>query len=314
MAAQTGYGLYPVFVKKLGVGNTANPIVYCMVRDICCLPILVLLALISHGWIGLPNWRDWLVFVVLGITGIFLNQLFFLLSVLFIGANVTSIFQQLIPIWATILVVATCTEKFPSFKLLSAWLKLLGILFAVIGAIEMSFFRSNSQDSINKHHSWYGYIFINLSTLSFSIYMVCQKRFIFDKPTNEWRTYPIWVLAWSYLPGSISISLASLYYISTPSAFYIAQQVWIVLVYAVIITSCFCYIIVAWSNSKISASIVTAFWPIQVIVCFIASYFINGELLNPLQYIGAVLVISGLIAVITGRYLEERRERIEQEQ
>ena len=312
IAAQTGYGMYPVLVKKMGVEDSVNPVVFSMLRDVGCIPVLLLLALISHGWVGLPKWRDWLLFAIMGVTGVFMNQLTYLIGVYLVGGNIASIFNQMIPIWTTVLAVATCTEKFPSFKRIPAWLKSLGILFAVVGASEMSLFQSNTQDSSLSQSPWLGYISLLLSSFSFSVYMVVQKRFIFNKPNNIWHTHPIWVLAWSYLPGSICIVLTSLYYVSTPSVFQIAQNVWLVLVYAVLITSSFCYIIVAWANSQTTPSIVTAFWPFQAIVCFIGSYFVNHQVLNRLQYIGAVLVISGLLAVVIGDYMEEKREKTSQ--
>ena len=311
IAAQTGYGMYPVLVKKMGVEDSVNPVVFSMMRDVGCVPVLFVLALISHGWVGLPKWRDCMFFSIMGTTGVFLNQLSYLIGVYLVGGNIASIFNQMIPIWTTVLAIMTCTEKFPSFKRITAWLKIVGILFAVVGAIEMSFFQSTRDSSLSRS-PWLGFISLLVSSSSFSVYMVVQKRFIFNKPDNIWRTHPIWVLAWSYCPGSACIVLTSLYYASTPSAFYVTHNVWVVLIYAILITSSFCYIIVAWANSRTTSSIVTAFWPFQAITCFIGSYFVNNQLLNRFQYIGAVLVISGLLAVVIGEYLEEKKEKATQ--
>ena len=312
IAVQTGYGMYPVLVKRMGVENSVNPVVFSMMRDVGCIPVLLLLALISHGWVGLPKWRDWLVFIIMGVTGVFMNQLAYLTGVYLVGGNIASIFNQMIPIWTTVLAIMTCTEKFPNFKRISAWLKIVGILFAVVGASEMSLFHANTQDSSLSQSPWLGFISLLLSTFSFSVYMVVQKRFIFNKPNNIWRTHPIWVLAWTYFPGSSCIILTSLYYVSTPSAFYVPQNVWIVLIYAIMITSSFCYIIVTWATSQTTPTIVTAFWPFQAITCFIGSYFVNNQVLNRFQYIGAVLVVSGLLAVVIGEYLEEKKEKASQ--
>ena len=312
LTVQTGFGLYPVIAKRLGIGSTANPLVFCMVRDACAFPVLVLLSLVSEGWLGIPKWKDCLVFALLGVPGIFLNQLSFLFSVSFLGADISSIFQQLIPILTTFLTIVTCTEKLPSIKTVPTWLKILGLLFAICGAVEMSFFHP-SQDNNNSNYSWYIYILLFVNTSLTAIYLVCQKRFIFNKPENMWRNNPIWVTTWSYLTAAVCICVSSLYYVNTPSVFYISQEEWLAIVYAIIVTSCLCYILLAWANSKTNASIVAAFWPFQVVPCFIGSYLINGEVLNPFQYIGAVLVITGLFAVVFGKYLEERRERTEQQ-
>ncbi|KAI6660499.1 WAT1-related protein [Oopsacas minuta] len=316
VTAQSGFGLYPVLARKLQVGSTANPLIFCMLRDVCCVPVLVLLALISHGWIGLPKWRDWIVFLGLGITGIFLGQVLYLLAVTFVGANIASIFQQIVPIWTIILTIITCTEKVPHIKSLSTWLKLAGILFAVIGAIEMSLYNSTSQEDTNSPYYRLGYMLLFVNTLLTSTYYVCQKRLIFDAPKNRWRSSPVWVLAWSYLTGSICISLASLYYVKTPSALYLSKQEWIALIYAIFIASGLCYVLLTWANSQTSTSVVLAFSPLQAISSFIGSYLINSEVLNSYQYIGAVLIITGLLAVVSAKYLDERSEiiRLQKEQ
>ena len=307
LTVQTGFGMYPVIAKRLGVGRSANPLVFCMIRDICCSPILLFLGMVSDGWVGIPKWRDCFVFFLLGLTGIFLGQIFYLIGVTFVGANTASIFQQMIPIWTTIIAIITCTEKMPSIRKLSTWIKLVGILLSVIGAIEMSVLQPNTQGP-NSKYPWLGYLLLLLNTLSTSLYIVLQKKCIFEQTTNVWRHHPVWVLAWSYVFGSICISISSLYYVNTPSAFYVSQEEWVALVYAVIIASSLCYILLTWANAQTSATIVTAFWPFQVLPCLIGSYLLNGEILLPLQYIGAVLIIAGLFAVVMGKYLEERRK------
>lgn len=306
LTVQTGFGLYPVLAKKLGVGSSANPLIFCMIRDIISFPVLITLSIISNGWVGFPNWKESLVFIGLGITGIFLSQFFFLLGVAYVGANIASVFQQLIPIWTTILTIITCAEEVPKVKRLSTWLKLLGIFCAIVGAVEITLFNTTPHNTTNSSNFWLGYIFLLLNSAGTSIYIVCQKIFIYDKPENRWRNHPIWVTTWSYLSGSISISLSSLYYVATPSAFSISAKEWLALVYAVIITSNLCYILLSWANSRTNSSIVTAFWPFQVVPCFIGSYLINGEALNGLQYIGCVFVIFGLFSVVAAKLLEEK--------
>ena len=313
ITAQSGFGIYPVLARKLRVGSSANPLIFCMLRDVCCVPIMLLLALVLHGWVGLPKWRDWLVFLALGVTGIFLGQILYLLAVTIVGANIASIFQQIVPIWTIILTIITCTEKMPSLISISTWLKVAGIVLAVVGAIAMSSFTSHSQEVTNSPYYSLGYILLFFNTLLTSIYYVCQKRFIFDKPKNKWRSHPIWVLAWSYMTGSICICLASLYYVNTPSAYKLSREEGIALMYAIFVASGLCYILLTWANSQTSASIVTAFSPLQAISSFIGSYLINSEVLNAYQCMAALLVVTGLLAVVYAKYLDDKRQNMQQQ-
>ena len=313
ITAQSGFGLYPVLARKFGVGSSANPLIFCMLRDVLCVPIMLLLALIVHGWVGLPKWRDWLVFLALGVTGIFLGQVLYLLAVTFVGANIASIFQQIVPIWTLILTIITCTEKIPSITSVSTWLKLAGIMLAVVGAIAMSSFTADSQEVTDSPYNSLGYMLLFLNTLLTSTFYVCQKRFIFDKPKNKWRSHPVWVLAWSYMTGSICICLASLYYVNTPSAYKLSREEGIALLYGIFVASGMCYILLTWANSQTSASIVTAFSPLQAISSFIGSYLINSEVINSYQCIATLFVVTGLLAVVYAKYLDEKRQILQQQ-
>ena len=58
---------------------------------------------------------------------------------------------------------------------------------------------------------------------------------------------------------------------------------------------------------QISASLVTATWPLQVLFCAILSYFVLGEVLKTLEYLGGVLIVVGLMAVVWSKYADEKR-------
>ncbi len=45
------------------------------------------------------------------------------------------------------------------------------------------------------------------------------------------------------------------------------------LVYAVFITSTFCYFTMTWCNKHIPSSLMTAFWPVQVYIANYVIYF-----------------------------------------
>ena len=57
---------------------------------------------------------------------------------------------------------------------------------------------------------------------------------------------------------------------------------------------------------QISASLVTATWPLQVLFCAILSYFVLGEVLNTLEYFGGLLIVVGLMAVVWSNFLSRK--------
>ena len=60
---------------------------------------------------------------------------------------------------------------------------------------------------------------------------------------------------------------------------------------------------------QISASLVTATWPLQVLFCAILSYFVLGEVLKTSEYLGGVLIVVGLMAVVWSKPEEEKRKK-----
>ena len=248
------------------------------------------------------------------------NQLLYLLGIYYTNANIASIFQPAIPVWTALLAIIVRIEPFPDFRTLRGWAKSLGILLAAVGAIVMTVEKktgqasdhsgSSSSDSVN----FVGYIFLLGNTLSMAVYILLQKKFIFDKEDSCWKTKPVTVTAWSYLFGAMFMALASLYYVNKPEKFtYFPQEEVYPILYAIFIASGLCYLLISWCNVQISASLVTATWPLQVLFCAILSYFVLGEVLKTLEYVGGVLIVIGLMAVVWSNFSEEEMKSEQEE-
>ena len=153
-----------------------------------------------------------------------------------------------------------------------------------------------------------GYIFLLGNTLFFAAYILLQKKFIFEKQESTWKTKPINVTAWSYLFGAMFMALASLYYVNKPEKFtYFPKEEIYPVLYVIFIAAGLCFPLISWCNMQMSASLVTATWPLQVLFCAILSYFVLGEVLKSLEYLGGVFIVLGLMAVVWSKYAEERQ-------
>lgn len=265
-------------------------------------------------------YRELPLFIVLGLTGMFGNQLLYLLGIYYTNANIASIFQPAIPVWTALLAIIVRIEPFPDFRTLHGWAKSLGILLAAVGAIVMTVEKKTGQASDHSGSSssgsvnFVGYIFLLGNTLSMAVYILLQKKFIFDKEDSCWKTKPVTVTAWSYLFGAMFMALASLYYVNKPEKFtYFPQEEVYPILYAIFIASGLCYLLISWCNMQISASLVTATWPLQVLFCAILSYFVLGEVLKTLEYVGGVLIVIGLMAVVWSNFSEEEMKSEQEE-
>ena len=244
------------------------------------------------------------------------SQLLYILGIYYSNANIASIFQPAIPVWTALLAIIVRIEPFPDFRTLRGWAKCLGILLAAAGAVVMATQKNSGKaadhggSSDSDNIQFWGYIFLLGNTLSMAIYVLVQKKFIFDKEESCWRTKPVTVTAWSYMFGAIFMALASLYYVNKPEKFtYFPKEEVYPILYAIFIASGLCYLLISWCNMQISASLVTATWPLQVLFCTILSYFVLGEVLNTLEYFGGAFIVVGLMAVAWSNVPEEERRK-----
>ena len=260
--------------------------------------------------------REMPLFMIIGVFCMFLGQFTYLLGVYYVSPDVASMLQPVVPVWTFIVAVIAKVEKLPNVRRWNGALKMFGVLFAVGGALMTTFgkqqqHKTNEVKDDNKSEVFHvlGYLCIIYNTLSMALLAVLQKKYIFENTSSRWKSSPVNVIAWSYFFGFLSMALASLYYYNQPEKFSsINNSAIYVLIYAVFITSALCYMLITWVNTKISASLVTAFWPLQVLFCVVLAYFVTGETLNALEICGGILVIFSLLAVIWSNFQEEKEK------
>ena len=263
------------------------------------------------------SFRELPLFVIIGVSCIFLGQLSNILGVYYVSPDITSMLQPVVPVWTFIVAAIARVEKLPNIRRFNGILKLLGVLLAIGGAFMLTFgkqkqHKSNKVEDRNESEAFliFGYLCILYNTLSMALLAVLQKKYIFNNVDSRWKSSPFNVVAWSYFFGFLSMALSSLYYCKQPEKFLSVNNSAIyVLIYAVFVTSALNYILITWIITKISATLVTAFWPLQVLFCVILANFTIGETLNILEICGGILTIFSLLAVVWSNYREEK-ERV----
>jgi drug/metabolite transporter (DMT)-like permease len=257
------------------------------------------------------------------------NQFFYMMGVYYVGADIAAVFQPVTAVWTTVLAIVTRIEKPPSLKSFYGWAKILGIIFGVGGAITMLTDTlthpedsSSSFTSIKSHRSSFksiiGIVFLFTDTICISIYLLIQKRYIFDQRDLRWSQYPVSVTAWSYLFSVICMAIASFYYVGKcphvgackgNDPWHVGVEASIPMVYAIFISSALGYMLLSWGNMHMSPSVIAAFWPVQIPVTIVLSYFMLGERLTFLDYIGGALIIAGLSLVVYSNWVSEKSQR-----
>jgi len=304
---QFGFGSYAVIVKKF---SSVDPLVFSFFRDAACFPILLGVAIFLEGK-HRPQLKHVPLFLLLGLTGMFGNQVLFIYGLYFTSSTVASIFQPLIPVITTAFALLFRIEKFNCRELYS-WLKIWAICTAGGGAVIMV----TSKGSINtSSQAFYGYLLLLGNTSSMAIFVLLQKKYLYykDESGRDISVYPpITASAWSYGVGALLMGLAAIPYgIVRPHVFDLNVEFVYPLLYAIFISSAMCYGLINWAVSKTSGTVVTSFWPLQVPVSTIESYFVFGEVPLWEEYIGAGFIIIGLIVVCYVKYQQESKKPIQ---
>eukprot|EP00041_Stephanoeca_diplocostata_P015837 m.304386 g.304386 ORF g.304386 m.304386 type:complete len:234 (+) comp20172_c2_seq35:116-817(+) len=189
----------------------ANGVVFSFYRDALCFPVLLIAARIVEGKWKVPRHSaDWLLFVGLGLTGMFGGQLAYILGIYFGGPDIASIMQPAMPVWASLFVIILGVERPPDLRTIRGWLKVFGILLAAGGAVAMSKSKGSNTEYSNQT---LGAILSLSNTILFAMYVTIQKKYIFS-PTGychtRWNEHPIFVTAWSYGFGAVFMILGAI--------------------------------------------------------------------------------------------------------
>eukprot|EP00051_Salpingoeca_urceolata_P029878 m.7520 g.7520 ORF g.7520 m.7520 type:complete len:461 (+) comp2966_c0_seq1:107-1489(+) len=164
--------------------------------------------------------------------------------------------------------------------------------------------------------SFVGVLLLVGNCTAMAIYVLLQKKFVFNpadsgraEPNSlaAWSQFPIGMTAYSYFFGALCMLIASgIRYAKDhdSSKFEIPKESYGGLAYAVLVSSALCYGLITWCNKYVSATVVTAFWPLQVFVTIILSYFVFNDKLTGGEYGGMALIICGMFSVVYANHWE----------
>jgi len=253
------------------------PLAFAATRVLIAVPLLTAMAW-RHDRV-MPTARDWRALAVLGLLGVFANQVLYLVGLRFTTATNAGILMPSIPVFTVAAAALLGTERLTRRRV-------AGVALAAIGALVLldpARLELGGQTSL-------GNLLVAGNCLCYAFYLVLLRPLLARLP---WRT----VVAGAFVTGGTATLLVSLPTLATVDWPAVHGATWLAIAYVGVFPTVGTYALNTWAVRRSSPSVAAAFTTLQpVFTALLATFFLH-ETFGWLQAAGFGLIVAGLVVV-----------------
>lgn len=216
-------------------------------------------------------------FLVCALTGVVINQIFFITGVSMTTPIHSSLLSLATPIFITLIAAWLLKEGF-------TWLKFFGLALGVGGAAILILLKDSTHTG---DHVLLGDIMVLINAISYSFYLVLVRPLM--------KTYTgIQVLRWIFTFGAIVILPFGMHkFVTTDwAAFHVAQ--WMGLAFVAVGATFLAYLLNVYGISIIGASSTGAYIYTQPVFAAVIAVIFTGEHFTLTKLVAAILIFTGV--------------------
>lgn len=212
--------------------------------------------------------------VGLGMLGVTLNQIFFVLGLSYTSVTHAAIIVGLGPILVLLISAAIRLERITVLKAMG-----MSIAFAGVVAIHT--------EHGDGHATLLGNLFVFLGSVTFALFTVFGKRATARHSATLVNTF-------AYTGGAIALVPLTTWLSIGFNYSHVTAAQWIALVFMAVFPSVVCYMIYYWALTHTAATRVSAFNYLQPLMAAAMAVPLLGEVVTPMLAAGGVLVLAGV--------------------